>query len=105
MSTPKKTPAIKANPPPIETNATPLSPAKQIQAISVAPHGEFKIATTLRMENGFEYHLDLARSVIDGILDPDVPDVFIEVPCAVRNTRRFTHTAFIKEVDVLGLEA
>lgn len=100
MSTSKKSAAIKVNPPPDED----ISIARQLQAISIAPRDELRLPVTLRLENGFEYHLDLARSVINGILDPDVPDTFIEVPCPVRNTRRFTHTSFIKEVDVLGME-
>lgn len=97
MSTPKKSKV-----PPEQPVST--SPAKAIQAISVAPRDEVKLPVTLRLENGYEYHLDLVRSVIDGILDPDVPDVFIEIPCFIANTRRFLHTSAVKEVDVRGLE-
>ena len=87
------------------TPARPAPSAKAIQAISkVPPRDEPRLPVTLRTDNGFEYHLDLPQSVIEGILDPDVPDVFIEVLCPVRGVRRFLHTAFVKEIDVKGLE-
>lgn len=82
------------------------SSAKSVQAKSeqtATQQEEQRIATTLRTATGFEYHLDLARSVIEGILDPDIPDAFLEVPCPVRDTRRFLHTSNIKEIDVRGL--
>lgn len=113
MSTPKKSKAPPGQSAPNEINATPpakasppvpSSPAKTVQAISAAPGDAVKLPVTARLENGFEYHLDLVRSVIDGILDPDVADVFLEIPCPIPNTRRFLHTSMIKEVDVRGLE-
>ncbi len=64
---------------------------------------EEKLAVALRAQNNYEYHLELARSVVEGILDPDVPDCFIEVPCPVQNMRRFLHTSYVKEIDVRGL--
>lgn len=118
MST-KKSKASSEQSPPNEINATPpakpaktsppapalpSSPAKTVQAISANPGEAVKLPVTARLENGFEYHLDLVRDVIDGILDPDVPDVFLEIPCPIANTRRFLHTSMIKEVDVRGLE-
>lgn len=110
MSTPKKSKAStspSAQPTPNEINATPAlpsSPAKAIQVVSANPGDAMKLPVTARLENGYEYHLDLVRSVIDGILDPDIADVFIEIPCAVPNTRRFLYTSMIKEIDVRGLE-
>jgi hypothetical protein len=84
----------------------PNKSAKPIQSKSeqAAPQQEEpRLAITLRTMNGFEYHLDLARSVVEGILDPDIDDVYIEVPCSVTGMRRFLHTSNIKEVDVKGL--
>lgn len=110
MSTPKKSKASSSPAPPNEAPATPSSPtlpsspAKAVQAVSANPGDAVKLPVTARLENGFEYHLDLVHSVIDGILDPDVPDVFIEIPCSIANTRRWLHTSMIKEVDVRGLE-
>lgn len=81
-----------------------LSPAKAMQAHSEASGGsEERLPVTLRADNSYEYHLDMARSVIEGLLDPDVPDVFLEVPCPVNGTRRFLHTSYVKEIDVRGL--
>jgi hypothetical protein len=73
------------------------------QAASQPMTSEERLATTLRTDVGFEYHLDLPRSVVQGIIDPDVPDAFIEVPCKQLHTRRFLHTSYVKEVDVRGL--
>lgn len=64
---------------------------------------EQRYAVTLRDDKTFEYHLDLAQSVINAILNPDVPDTFIEVHCQVKGARRFVHTSYIKEIDVRGL--
>lgn len=62
-----------------------------------------KLAVTLRTDVGFEYHLDLPRPIVEGIIDPSVPDQFIEVPCTLNNTKRFLQTSYIKELDVRGL--
>lgn len=62
-----------------------------------------KIALTLRTDVGFEYHLDLPRPLVESIIDPTMPDQFIEVPCTLYGTTRFLHTAYIKEIDVRGL--
>lgn len=58
---------------------------------------------TLRTDNSFEHHLLLPRSVVEGILDPDTPDAFIEVPCQLNGMKRFLHTSYVKEIDVRGL--
>lgn len=104
MSTPKKIKAPPEQSTSNEINTTPSSPARAVQAISAAPGDAVKLPVTARLENGYEYHLDLVRSVIDGILDPDVADVYLEIPCPIANTRRFLHTSIIKEIDVRGLE-
>lgn len=74
-----------------------------MQAEIEKPGAEEKLPVTLRGRNGFEYHLDLPRPAIEALIDPDVPDAFIEVPCPVKGMRRFLHTSEIKEVDVKGL--
>ena len=81
----------------------PQSRAEEMQALTMAPSSEDRLPVTLRARNSYEYHLDLARSVVVALLDPDVPDAFIEVPCSVRGTRRFLHTSEIKEIDVKAL--
>ena len=84
----------------------PTKSAKALQAKSeqqAVQQAEQRLATTLRTMNGFEYHLDLARSVVEGILDPDTDDAFIEVPCPVIGAKRFLHTSNVKEIDVRGL--
>lgn len=84
----------------------PKSPAKAMQDESVAPLPPAKINVTLRTDTGYEYHLELAQEVVDGILNPDVPDAFIEVPAraiggqALHGLRRYLHTSYIKEIDV-----
>lgn len=83
----------------------PKSPAKALQEQSevllVKPVE--KLAVTLRTDVGFEYHLDLPRPVVEGLIDPDTPDAFIEVPCQLAGMQRFLHTSYIKECDVRGL--
>src|SRR5579875_1146242 len=99
-STPRGAPLPLPDPP-----DEPKSPAKAMQATSSAPPAdEPRLAVTLRARNGYEYHIDMARSVAEALIDPDVPDAFIEVPCPIRDTRRFLHTSEIKEIDVRGLE-
>lgn len=83
---------------------TPKSPAKAMQErTEIPPKDETKHPVTLRVENSYEYHLDLVRSVVDGILDPDTADAFIEVPCPVVGARRFLHTSYVKEIDIRGM--
>lgn len=90
------------NTPPASADVAPeLSPAKamQLQSERIV---ENTLPVTIRIDNNFEYHLNLALSVIDAILNPDVPDAFIEVPSPVSAVRRFLHTSRIKELDVKG---
>jgi hypothetical protein len=92
------------SPPQTKQTKQSQSPAKAMQAHSEAqPGGEERLPVTLRADNSYEYHLDIARSVIEGLLDPDVPDLFLEVPCPVNGARRFLHTSYVKEIDVRGL--
>ena len=66
------------------------------------------LAVTLRDANGYEYNLDLARSIIDDMLNPETPARFIEVPCLNQSGRdipgstRYLNTAYIKAIDVRG---
>lgn len=62
---------------------------------------ERMIRITVRLDTGFEYSLVKSEAVVRGILDPDVPDCFIEVPCSVLGVvGRYIHTSRIKEIDV-----
>ncbi len=86
------------------TTDSPQKSAKAMQEQSErTAAAEEKLAVALRAQNNYEYHLNLPRSVVEGILDPEIPDCFIEVPCPVQNMRRFLHTSYVKEVDVRGL--
>lgn len=63
------------------------------------------INITVILDNGYKEHLSLPESVVLGILDPDVPDAFLEVkvqppPGGVPHPqdRRFIHTSRFREV-------
>lgn len=56
------------------------SKAKAIHEASKQTSEERKVRVTIIDDKAFEYHLTPYESVLRGILDPDVPDVFIEVP-------------------------
>ncbi len=56
------------------------SKAKAMQAASERDKAERRIRLTIIDNKAFEYHLNPYESVAKGILDPDVPDAFIEVP-------------------------
>lgn len=56
------------------------SKAKAMQEASARVSEERRIRLTVIDDKGFEYHLNPHESVARDILDPDVPDVFIEVP-------------------------
>jgi hypothetical protein len=100
----KKAPVIQHEPYPQSDPSLSNSPAKAMQATSSARTlDEPRLPVTLRARNGYEYHIDMARSVAEALLDPDVPDAFIEVPSPIRDMRRFLHTSEIKEIDVRGL--
>ena len=56
------------------------SKAKVMQEISASESKERRIRMTVIDQKATEYHLNPYESVVKGILDPDVPDAFIEVP-------------------------
>lgn len=108
-------PSSHAKPVPVQRETSPtanpnVSPAKAMQAQSIAPPEPVRISVTLRTDTSYEYNLDLPRGVVDSLLNPDVPDCFVEVPARayggqpLHGTRRFLHTAYIKEIDVRGME-
>jgi hypothetical protein len=80
------------------------------QEQSSAPPEPERLGVTLRTEQSYEYNLALPREVVEKLLNPDVPDCFIEVPAKayggqrLAGTRRFLHTAYIKEIDVKGMD-
>jgi hypothetical protein len=81
-----------------------------MQEQSIVSPEPVKISVTLRTDTSYEYNLDLPRPVVEKLLNPDVPDCFIEVPAKayggqrLAGVRRFLHTAYIKEIDVRGME-
>lgn len=56
------------------------SKARQMQEASQAEVQERRIRVTIIDTKAYEYHLNPYESVVRGILDPDTPDAFIEVP-------------------------
>ena len=56
------------------------SKAKRVQEVSMADINERQVRMTLIDDRSYEYHLTPYESVARGILDPDTPDIFIEVP-------------------------
>lgn len=58
----------------------PASKAKQMQDASQETSEERRIRITIIDDKAYEYHLNPHESVVRGILDPDIPDAFIEVP-------------------------
>lgn len=59
----------------------PKSKARKMQEASSQQLGEERrVPITIIDMKAYEYHLDAYESVVRGILDPDTPDVFIEVP-------------------------
>jgi hypothetical protein len=73
------------------------SKAKAIQDISAAEEStERDIRITIIDDKAFEYHLVRRESVVRGILDPETPDVFIEVPCTIQGVKHaYLHTSRI----------
>jgi hypothetical protein len=59
----------------------PKSKAKRmLEASADDTHQERQVRVTIIDDKAYEYHLTPYESVLRGILDPDVPDTFIEVP-------------------------
>ena len=73
------------------------SKAKAIQDISAAAESDERdIRITIVDDRAFEYHLVRRESVVRGILDPETPDVFIEVPCSIQGVvHAYLHTSRI----------
>ena len=60
--------------------ASQKSKARQMLDASQAKTEERIVRITIIDRSAYEYHLTPYESVARGILDPDVPDTFIEVP-------------------------
>ena len=73
------------------------SKAKAMQDISAAAESnERNIRITIIDDLAVEYHLVRRESVVRGILDPETPDVFIEVPCSIQGVvHAYLHTSRI----------
>jgi hypothetical protein len=82
--------------------------ARGMQEASVVPpepQDEQRVRVTLRTSIGFEYHQVYPQSVVIDLLDPDVPDGFIEIQLTDGKLKqsvkhRFLHTSNIAEVDI-----
>ena len=53
---------------------------KMLETSADDTHQERQVRITIIDDKALEYHLTPYESVLRGILDPDVPDTFIEVP-------------------------
>lgn len=73
------------------------SKAKAMQDTSAAVEStERDIRITIVDDRAFEYHLVRRESVVRGILDPETPDAFIEVPCSIQGVvHAYLHTSRI----------
>ena len=67
------------------------SRAKKIQEASATPSEERRVRMTVVDDKAYEYHLNPYESVARGIIDPDTPDVFIEVPIDPRLKESVLH--------------
>lgn len=79
------------------------SAAKQMQDKSIKPpEKDPEVSITAILDNGHEISLVLPESVVRLLVDPDVPNAFIQVPIpdvhknSVR--QKFLHTSRFKEV-------
>jgi len=85
-----------------------MTSAKAMQQASIEPPPatqEARIRVTLRTKVGYEYHQVYAESVVRDLVNPEVPDGFIEIEIADQKVRpavrhRFLHTSNIAEVDI-----
>src|SRR5579859_8174675 len=84
-------------------SAKPIQAKSEVVVEKPAKVEEEILAVTIRLDNSFEYHLNIPRSVVEGILDPDVDDAFLKVPSPLKGSRRFVHTSKVKDLDVRGL--
>lgn len=80
------------------------SKAKAMQEASQADVQERHVRFMITDDKGLEYHMDKPESVVRGIIDPDTPDAFIEVPVpanlATSVKHRFLHTNRIAVLDL-----
>ena len=78
------------------------SKAKQMQEASQAETEERRVRITIIDNKAYEYHLTPHESVARGILDPDTPDAFIEVPVdpALKNSvvHAYLHTSQVAKL-------
>lgn len=70
----------------------PKSKAKKMLETSAQESKERKVRITVIDSKAYEYHLTPYESVARGILDPDVPDTFIEVPTEPNLKGSVVHT-------------
>lgn len=68
------------------------SRAKKMFETSAQQSQERRVRITVIDSKAFEYHLTPYESVARGILDPDVPDTFIEVPTEPNLKGSVAHT-------------
>ncbi len=68
------------------------SRAKKMLETSAQKSEERRVRITVIDSKAFEYHLTPYESVARGILDPDVPDTFIEVPTEAHLKGSVAHT-------------
>jgi hypothetical protein len=78
--------------------------AKQLQEVSQQELDERLIRFMVTDDRNFEYHLVKPESVVRGIIDADVPDVFLQVPVPAHLKtsvkHRYLHTSRIAILDV-----
>ena len=70
----------------------PKSRARVMLETSQAKSEERRVRITIIDRSAFEYHLTPYESVARGMLDPDVPDTFIEVPTEPHLKGSVAHT-------------
>jgi len=82
----------------------PKSRGKQLQEASQQKSDERLIRFMITDDRNFEYHLVKPESVVKGIIDADIPDVFLEVdvPAHLKTSvkHRYLHTSRIAILDV-----
>jgi hypothetical protein len=87
-----------------------MAKSKETPPVIEAPPEDPTLAITLRTDNAYEYHVQLAKSLIADIMDPTTPTRFIEVAplsasgVMLPGVRRFLNTLYIKEIDVRGYD-
>lgn len=67
------------------------SKAKALQEASQQEADERRVRFMIVDDNAAEYHMEKPESVVRGILDPETPDAFIEVPIEPRMQASIKH--------------